>query len=104
MKGQTGASMGGGELSPARRKRQARGRRAEERSWAARSGPVEVRAADVCANCGQPSIYTIRLLAQQPAWPAFEVRSCEGCYPELRGVIEEETGAVLPVCGENCSG
>jgi hypothetical protein len=42
-KGHTGTSLGGTEQSPARRKRQAAKRRAEERRWAAKSGPVTVR-------------------------------------------------------------
>lgn len=41
-KGLTGASLGGVELSPRRRKRLASQRRAQERKWAARSGPVTV--------------------------------------------------------------
>jgi hypothetical protein len=38
-----GVSTGGMEKSPARKKREAARRRAEERSWAARNGPVIVR-------------------------------------------------------------
>ena len=38
--GNKGASMGGLEKSPARRKREADRRRREEERWAAKSGPV----------------------------------------------------------------
>jgi hypothetical protein len=38
--GNKGASMGGLEKSPARRKREAVRRRREEARWAAKSGPV----------------------------------------------------------------
>lgn len=38
-----GVSTGGMEKSPARKKREAARRRAEERAWAARNGPVIVR-------------------------------------------------------------
>jgi hypothetical protein len=38
-----GVSTGGMEKSPARKKREAARRRAEERTWAARSGPVVVK-------------------------------------------------------------
>lgn len=38
-----GVSTGGMEKSPARKKREAARRRAEERAWAARSGPVVVK-------------------------------------------------------------
>lgn len=41
--GHTGTSMGGSEMSPRRRKSQAARRRAQERRWAAKSGPVTVR-------------------------------------------------------------
>lgn len=40
-----GTSMGGTEKSQARRKRDARRKRAQERAWEARSGPVTVRKA-----------------------------------------------------------
>ena len=39
----TGTSTGGIERSPQRRRREARARRAQEKRWQARSGPVEVR-------------------------------------------------------------
>lgn len=42
-KGHTGASLGGMDSSPARRKRRAAALRREEARWAARSGPVTVR-------------------------------------------------------------
>lgn len=45
-KGRTGASLGGAESSPERRKRQAAKRKREEKRWAARSGPVTVRFVD----------------------------------------------------------
>lgn len=38
-----GVSTGGIEKSPARKKREAARRRAEERAWASRNGPVVVR-------------------------------------------------------------
>jgi hypothetical protein len=38
--GNKGASMGGLEKSPTRRKREAAKRRHEEKQWAAKSGPV----------------------------------------------------------------
>jgi hypothetical protein len=41
-KGQTGTSMGGVQVSPARRKRQARARRNQEQRWAEMAGPVTV--------------------------------------------------------------
>jgi hypothetical protein len=41
-----GVSTGGMEKSPARRKREARARRAEEAAWKARNGPVIVRRID----------------------------------------------------------
>ncbi len=37
-----GVSMGGLEVTPARRKRERRRRAAEERRWAAKAGPVKV--------------------------------------------------------------
>ena len=45
-KGHTGTSLGGVEVSAARRKRQAKKRAAEEKRWAAKAGPVIVRRVD----------------------------------------------------------
>ena len=53
MRGHQGGSMGGQEKSGARRKRDARRRRAEEARWAALSGPVLTRMArQTCSGCG----------------------------------------------------
>jgi hypothetical protein len=41
-KGNTGASMGGVEVSRERRKRDAKKRKRQEERWAAKSGPVTV--------------------------------------------------------------
>lgn len=54
-KGHSGASMGGMESSPARRKRMAARRRREEARWAARSGPVTVRRVDPAPPDGKDS-------------------------------------------------
>lgn len=43
MKGTRGTSTSAVEVSPARRKRQAAKRRAEERSWASKASAVTVR-------------------------------------------------------------
>ena len=42
----TGGATSGMEYSPGRAKRRAGARKAQERRWAAKSGPVEVRKAD----------------------------------------------------------
>jgi hypothetical protein len=39
--GSKGASMGGLEVSPRRRKREAKKRKREDEEWAAKSGPVK---------------------------------------------------------------
>jgi hypothetical protein len=43
MQGGKGTSMGGSEMSPARRKRNAARRRAQDKAWASRSSEVTVR-------------------------------------------------------------
>lgn len=45
-KGHAETSLGALEVSPARRKRQARARRNQERAWAAKAGSVVVRRID----------------------------------------------------------
>jgi hypothetical protein len=40
--GNRGASMGGLEVTPARRKREAKRRKRQEQAWSAKAGPVTV--------------------------------------------------------------
>lgn len=52
MRGSTGGSMGSGERSNARRRRDARRRRSEEAAWAGLAGPVTVRSfRRTCGEC-----------------------------------------------------
>ena len=44
--GKTGGATGGMEYSPAKAKRRAAARKGQERRWAAKAGPVEVRKVD----------------------------------------------------------
>jgi len=46
MGNKTGGATSGVEYSPARGKRRATARKGQERRWAAKSGPVEVRKVD----------------------------------------------------------
>lgn len=46
MGNKTGGATSGMEYSPARAKRRAAARKGQERRWAAKSGPVEVRKVD----------------------------------------------------------
>lgn len=55
MGGHYGTSMGGVEKSPRRKKREAARRRAEERSWAARNGPVVIVKAPEGRGAGSPA-------------------------------------------------
>lgn len=53
--GKTGGATGGMEYSPAKAKRRAAARKGQERRWAAKAGPVEVRQADQVKDApGEP--------------------------------------------------
>lgn len=94
MKGEQGGSMGGrAEWSNARRKRQARRRRAEEREWASRSGAVTIR------QVGDRAWAEARELAKDPvAFAQLFRRECTSCPSRQLGWSRTEDGGARWEC------
>ena len=55
--GKQGGNTGGIEYSPARAKRRAAARKAKERRWVARSGPVTVSWVEPEASCSESAAF-----------------------------------------------